>query len=150
MSVLTWGKPKIEICAFVAGVMPVSPVWTALPASKQDSTKLSTAKGSKTEMKEEGGGLIDVRFDKNGYTLETEILLQKGASKPISDVDGVVAENYAVRLTPEDDTLQGFIIDKASVQVEETWNAKDGTVLKYSFEALKPATGNLLKPYTKA
>lgn len=149
MATLSWGKPKIEICAYVAGVMPASPTWTVMPLSRQDSTKLTTVKGTKTEMKGEGGELIDVRFDINSYTLETEIPFQKGATRPITDTDGKVAVNYAVRLTPEDDTLEGFIIDKASVQVEETFNAKDGKMLKYTFEALKPATGNLLKPYTK-
>jgi len=149
MATLSWGKPLLEVCAYVAGVMPASPVWTALPLSKQDSTKLTTAKGAKTEMKGEGGELIDVHFERNSYMLETEIPFQRGATKPIADTDGKVAVNYAIRLTPEDNTLQGFIIDKASVQVEETWSAKEGNLLKYSFDALVPATGNLLKPYTK-
>ncbi len=150
MATLSWGKPKVEICAFVAGVMPTTPVWTSITPIKQDTTKLTTSKGAKQEAKEEGGGLVDVRFDKNGYSLELEIFVKKGATKPISDADGVIAEHYAVRLTPEDVTLEGFILDKTSVQVEETFTSKEGKTLKYTFEGLVPATGDILKEYTQA
>jgi len=149
MATISWGKPKIEVCAFVSGALPVSPVWTPLTNIKQDSTKLTTSKGAKEEAKIEGGELLDVRFSKNGYSLECELYVAKGASKPITDVDGVVDVNYAVRVTPEDATQAGFIIDKASVQLEESFTAKDGKTWKYTFEALKPATGELLKEYTE-
>lgn len=150
MATLSWGKPKVEFCAYVSGAMPATPVWVSMPQIKQDTTKLTTSKGSKTEAKAEGGELVDVRFDKNAYTLELEVFLQSGASKPISDTDGIVTEHYAVRLTPEDVSLEGFIIDKTTVQVEETWTAKDGKTFKYTFEGLKPETGNIVKPYTQA
>lgn len=150
MATLSWGKPTVEICSFVAGVMPASPVWTPVGPIKENTAKLTTTKGSKKEAKEEGGGLVDVRFDKNGYTFELEIFVKKGATKPIVDADGVIAENCAVRLTPEDATLEGFILDKTSVQVEESFTAQDGKTLKYTFEGLIPATGDILKEYTKS
>ena len=68
---------------------------------------------------------------------------------PIEDEDGVVVDNYAVRLTPEDETLEGFIIEKSSVSVEKNWSSEDGETLKYTFEALKPATGKMCKTYKK-
>lgn len=150
MANLAWGNPKVEICAFVAGIMPVIPTWTVVNNIKEDSTKLATAKGAKDEAAIEGGDLIDVRFKKNNYTFEIEIYAAKSTSKPIADVDGVVAVNYAVRLTPEDVTLAGFIIPKTAVQVEDTFSSKDGKMWKYTFEALKPATGAKLQEYTQA
>lgn len=121
--------------------------WIALSPIKQDSTKLTTTKGAKTEAKEEGGGLVDVRFDKNGYTLEAELYVKKGWVRPIADSDGLIINNYMVRVTPEDSTNEGFVIDKASVQLEENFAAKDGKTIKYTFEALLPATGDMLKEY---
>ena len=150
MATISWGKPKVEVCAFVAGVLPASPVWTSLANIKQDSTKLTTSKGAKEEAKIEGGELLDIRHAKNSYSLELELYVAKGATKPISDTDGVVDVNYAVRVTPEDVTQAGFIIDKAAVQLEESFSAKDGKTWKYTFEALKPTTGAMLKEYTQA
>jgi len=148
--VLTWGKPTIEIAPYVNGALPATPTWTAIDTPKEDSAKLTTAKGTKKEAKIEGGELKDLKYAKNAYTFEFELQKGRGEDKPIEDEDGVVSNNYAVRLTPEDDTLEGFIIEKATVTVEDNWSGADGTTWKYTFEALKPATGNMLKPYTKA
>jgi len=150
MATLSWGKPKIEICAYVADAMPASPVWTVVDTPVEDTTKLTPTKGTKSEAKQEGGGVVDAKYAKNSYAFEFELYAKKGKTKPIVDNDGVVVEHYAVRLTPEDETLEGFILDKVSVQVEDTYTPKDGKKWKYTCDALEPATGNILKPYTKA
>ena len=148
--ILTWGKPKLEIVALVNGAIPSNPVWTEITTPKEDSTKLATTKGTKKEAKLEGGAIKDKKYSKSSYALEFVISLGKNEEKPIEDADGVIVDNYAIRLTPEDDTLSGYIIEKASVSVEETWSSADGSELKYTFDALQPAAGNQLKPYTKA
>jgi len=51
------------------------------------------------------------------------------------------------RLTPEDPTMEGFVLDRTSVQLEEIFTAKDGKTIKYTFEGLVPATGDILKEY---
>ena len=147
MSTLSWGKPKIEIAPITAGVIGT---YVEVINIKEDSTKLTTAKGAKTEAPIEGGDVIDIRYKKNNYSLEIEIWATKGASKPIEDADGIVASNYAVRLTPEDVTQEGFVIPKASVQVEDMFTSKDGKTWKYTFDALKPATGDKVQAYTQA
>jgi len=124
--------------------------WIPCTPIKQDSTKLTTTKGTKTPATEEGGGLVDVRYDKNGYSLECELFVKRGWTRPIVDSDGVVIQNYMARLTPEDVTLEGFVMDKVSVQLEENFTAKDGKTIKYTFEGLVPATGDILKEYTAA
>lgn len=149
MAVLSWGKPLLEIAPYVNGALPATPTWAALPESKENSTKLTTSKGAKKEAKAEGGETIDIRYSKNGYMFETEIFVKKGDDKPIEDVDGVIVDNYAFRLTPEDDTLEGYLLEKAVVHVEEIWSSDEGKIWKYSFDGLKPASGAILKPYTK-
>lgn len=148
MSVISWGKPKIEVAPFVEGVLPAEPTWAELPTSKEGSSQLSTTKGNKQEAKGEGGEFVDVRYSANGYSFSTEVFVKVGATRSIQDVDGVVATNYSIRLTPEDPTAEGFVFDKASVSVEESWTSADGKLLKYTFDALKPTTGQMCKPFT--
>lgn len=146
---VSWGKPTIEIVKYENGAMPESPVWKELPTPVENTTKLTTEKGDKKEAKIEGGEVIDVKVNKNKYTLELELYVTRNFTPPIPDVDGVIADNYAVRVTPEDPTLEGVLIDKAAVSVEKTWDSEIGGKLKYTFEALKPATGAMAKPYIK-
>lgn len=151
MAVLSWGKPKVEVAVSVDGAPGTSAAWKEFPAIKEDSAKLTTTKGTKKEATEEGGDVIDSRYGKNKYLFELEVFVKKGDdTKIIEDEDGIVVDNYAVRVTPEDDECEGFIIENSTVSVEESWSSADGKMLKYSFEAKKPKTGKTLKPYTKA
>jgi len=145
MANISWGKPLVEVAPITGGTPGA---FVALPTPVQDSTQLSVEKGNKLEAPLEGGELADVRYDKNKYTLVLELYRTKGLTKPIVDDDGIINTEYAVRLTPEDPTVEGFIIDRTSVSIEDTWDAKIGYKWKYTFEALKPAIGTLLKPYT--
>lgn len=147
MAVITWGKPEVEIGITADG--STATTFTELPEIKEDTALLTTEKGAKQEAIAEGGELVDVRYKKNKYTFTCDIFLKKGDTKPIVDADGVVSEKYSVRLTPEDDTLQGWVMDNTSVSVEESWSSAEGTLWKYTFEGIKPNTGNMLKPYTK-
>lgn len=149
MSVLAWGKPKIEVAPFVNGALPATPTWSELPTVKENTAKLTTSKGSKQPAVGEGGEVIDIRYSKNSYSFECEVFVKKGDTRPIEDSDGLVENNYAVRLTPEDEDAEGFLFDKSIVTVEESWSSADGKLLKYTFDALKPATGKMCKPYVK-
>lgn len=149
MAVLSWGKPKVEFTKSVDGAPAPSATWTEMPAIKEDTAKLTTTKGTKKEATEEGGDLIDVRYGKNKYLFEVEVFVKKGDTRPIEDEDGVIPDEYAVRLTPEDEQCEGFLIDRNNASVEESWSSADGKMLKYSFDAKKPKTGKTLKPYTK-
>lgn len=152
MSVLSWGKPKVEFTKSVNGEVPKepTPTWTAFPEIKEDTAKLTTTEGTKKEATEEGGDLVDTRKGKNKYSFELEIFVKKGDEKPIEDEDGVIVDNYAVRLTPEDEECEGFLIENATVSVTESWSSADGKLWKYTFDAKKPKTGKTLKPYTKS
>ena len=146
MSVLSWGKPTIEVALLGADGTPGE--WTEIDTPKQDTSQLTTEAGTKTEATEEGGGTVDVRYDKSKYTFVCQLFAKKGGSKPIEDNDGVVLDNYAVRLTPEDPTNVGFVMDKTNVSLVDTWSAADGKLWQYTFEGLVPSEGKILKPYT--
>jgi hypothetical protein len=144
MAKISWGKPTLEIAPLNNGV---AGAFTPFPTPVEGSTKLTTEKGTKLEAPLEGGELADIRYNKSKYTAELELYKTAGKSKPIPDADGVIETEYALRLTPEDPANEGWIIDRASVSVEDTWDSKTGHKWKYTFEALKPATGAILKPY---
>lgn len=148
MALLTWGKPKIEIVKIGADGSAPEEEWKETDNPVENTTKLNTEQGDKKEAKAEGGEIVDVRVGKSKYTLEFELYAAKGKTKPIEDEDGVVLDNYAVRLTPEDASLPGFIIDNASVSVIDTFDTENGTKWKYTFNALKPKAGKILKSYT--
>lgn len=148
MAQLSWGKPTIEFGKCGAdGAAPTT--WTKLAYDPvENSTKLTPTKGEKKEAKVEGGENEAVKYGKNTYVFEFEVRAAKGRTKPIDDSDGVVEGEYAVRLTPEDSTVEGILIDKATVSVEETFDTAEGKKWKYTFDVLKPKTGNQVKPYT--
>lgn len=149
MSVLSWGKPKIETTPVTNGAPEVSAKWNELPTPKEDSTQLNTTKGAEKTATEEGGDVVDVRYAKNTYELVMEIFVKKGETRPFEDEDGLITGEHAVRVTPEDETCEGILIERSKVTVEETYTAADGKMLKYTFKALKPKQGKTLKPYVK-
>lgn len=153
MSKITWGKPKI----FITKLGPAethpsnSAVWTDISNSykvKEGSTQLSTTAGDKTEAKEEGGAVVDTKHGKATYSLSFDIY-HYGADfeKPIPDNDGVILDNYAIRIVPEDSTLPGFIFENASVSSSDNFTAADGTTTTYTFDALVPTTGTMMKKF---
>lgn len=152
MSKLSWGKPLVEFTKSVNGAPSTEPaaVWTAFSEIKEGTAQLTVEEGEKVQATEEGGEVIDTRVKKNKYIFELQLFAKKGDEKPIEDADGIISENYAVRLTPEDNACEGFLIENATVTLQETWNAADGKLWLYRFSAIKPQSGNTLKPYTKA
>lgn len=147
MAVLSWGGPIVEFFKLVAGKITAGAVWSKMPEIKQGTAQLTTEAGEKTEAIDEFGNVVDTRTAKSKYTFECQIFVKKGDTRPIEDKDGVIVDNYAVRITPEDPETEGFIMENTSVSVEETWSSADGKLLKYTFAGLKPETGNILKPY---
>lgn len=142
---LKWGKMKVEIALITAGVIGA---WEDVFTPVQGTFALNTEDGNKLEAFIEGGERIAVRKDKNKYAFEFETYLTDGIDKPIPDIDGLIMDEYAIRVTPENDELEGFLMERAAVSVSETFTSEQGHRAKYTFEALKPNTGAMLKPYT--
>lgn len=143
MAVIGWGQPKIYISPLDTQGNPTK--WTLVPTPAEGTTELATEKGDKQEAKLEGGANEDVRYSKNTYSLSFTLRMSKGRSKLIEDEDGIISANYAVALIPEDEEVNGIMIDKAQVSVEDTWSAEEGGQWTYTFDALQPAKGTQVK-----
>lgn len=146
MAVLSWGKPRIQKCASVAGVPDGN--WVDLDTPKQDTTKLTTTAGQEVTANEEGGDVVDVRSGKNTYSLEFDQFVKKGVARDFDDEDGLVAGEFAIRLIPEDEATEGLLIERATIRVEENYSATEGKIRHVVVKAIKPAAGKTLKPYT--
>lgn len=149
MSVLNWGGPsKFEKTESTSGAPATGATWTDIDTPKDGTIKLTTTAGAETVALEEGGGVVDVRYARNTYQLEFDLYLKKGVVMPFTNEDGVVAGEWAFRLTPEDPTTDGFLIERSVVRVEESYSTADGTIYHVVARALKPKTGATVKKYT--
>lgn len=149
MSVLSWGKPQIETTPSTNGAPASSAMWTKIDTPKKDTTKLTPTAGEESEALEEGGEPVDSRTGKNKYTFEFDLFVKKGGTRPWEDNDGVISGEHAFRLTPEDDACEGILIDRCTLRLEDSYSTAEGILLHYVAKVLKPATGKMVKPYTK-
>lgn len=150
MASISWGKPTaFETAPSDNGAPAASATWTSIETPKENSLKINVTAGSETTATEEGGGLVDIRFNANTYTLEFDEFVKKGKQPTFQDVDGVVAGEHAFRFLPEDDTCEGRLIERATVRVEETFTTADGIIRHHVARCLKPKTGNTVKVYKK-
>lgn len=145
MAIIPWGRPKIEFAKSVNGVP--SGAWTQIDTPKEDTTELTTTQGDRQEATEEGGAVVDVRYGANSYQLVFTLFAKKGKTKPIPDSNGVIEGNYAWRITPEDPACEGLLIENSTVSVQDAYTPADGKTWIYTVEVLKPASGDMLKPY---
>lgn len=151
MSVLSWGKCTIEHAVSENGAPKSdSGSWTAIDTPKEDTTKLTATAGTEKTANEEGGETVDAMFTANSYQFEFDIFVKKGGTRPFTDKDGPVEGEYAFRVTPQDETCEGFQIDRAILRVEDSYATADGILLHHVAKVLKPASGKMVKPYTKS
>jgi len=142
---LSWGKPIIEVAKIASGVIGT---YQAVPTPVEDSSKLTPTAGGKQDAPVEGGDLEDVKYGKNQYAFEFEVRKAKDRDMPIAHNDGVILDEYAFRLTPEDPSVPGFQFPRGRFHVEDSWDAKNGEKWKYILDALIPYDGgNKLRPY---
>lgn len=132
--ILPVGKPTIYIakCDEDGNLEP----WVQIDTPKEGTTSMETAEGDKTEYIEEGGGLVDSYQKTAKYTLSFELFPKKNVTKPIEDRNGVILDNYAIKVIPEDHTCYAFILWRCSVSCVETYNVTDGLMWKYTFSGL--------------
>lgn len=145
MAIISWGKPKIEYAKSVNGV-PTGP-WTQIDTPKEDTTQLTTTQGTKKEATEEGGAVVDVRYGESSYQLVFTLFAKKGKVKPLPDSNGVIAGNYAWRITPEDPACEGVLIENSTVSMKIGFTPADGKTWIYTADVIQPASGDMVKPY---
>lgn len=146
--ILSWGKCKVETAVSTDGAP--ADAWTELDTPKKDTTKLTPTAGEEVTAQEEGGEIVDARYGKTTYTLEFDIFVKKGKTRPFEDTDGLISGEHAFRVTPVEDTeCEGIQIDRSVVRCEESYSTADGKLLHYVAKCLKPKSGKTVKPYTE-
>ena len=139
---VSWGQPKIEVKKL--GQEPEAS-WEVFATPVEGTTQLTTTQGDKIEAKIEGGENEAVKYKKNTYQLVFNMRQVPERTDPITDSEGVVEDEYSVRVTPENPEALGVLIDRSSVNVQKTYDAENGLVKVYTFDVLKPQTGDAVK-----
>ena len=137
---LSWGKCTIFTLSSASGSQ-----WKRLVTPVEDSTNLATSQGDKLEAKIEGGENEAVKYKKNTYQLTFSIRKAQGRAQPFANTDGVVKDEYSILLMPEDPTTDGFYIERASANVQDTFTTADGAIWQITMDALSPTKGNTVK-----
>lgn len=151
MSDLNWGKPTIQVKKYVGGVLdPSESDWITLPTPVQGTTVMDTTEGDTVQALEEGGGVVESYTNKSQFSFTLELFEKKNEQQPIPDNDGVVVDNYALRLIPEDPENHGYLLLKTTVSFRHTWNSTDGGRWIYTFTALVPDDGGKMVRRYKA
>lgn len=150
MGILKWGKPHIQIGKVGSdGSAPAT--WIDVDNPVQDTTQLTTNDGNTHEALGEGGELVDFKQEKNRYEFAFELFVKKGVPMPVEDVDGVVDGHYAMRLTLEDETIEGIQFSKSTIAAKDTYNTADGQRKPYVMRVINETDGTkTIKPYIKA
>ncbi len=150
MSTISWGKPsKFETTPSINGAPAEIAEWKSIETPKDGTLQINVTEGSEVTANEEGGGLVDIRFNANTYELSFTEFVKKGKQSVFEDEDGIVAGEHAFRFLPEDDECEGRQIDCAIVRVAETFTTADGILRAFKARGKKPAKGNTVKPYKK-
>lgn len=136
---ISWGKPKIEIKKIGTAK------WLEFPTPVENSTQITATRGDKLEAKIEGGANEAVKYKANTYALVFLVRQAPDRTDPIQDVDGIVQGEFEVRITPENPLALGATIDRAACNVQTNYTANEGMVKTYTFDVLKPASGNQVK-----
>lgn len=136
--IISWGKPTITVTAIAdTGGVTVG----TIPTPVEDSTELSTTKGDKEEALIEGGEAESVKYKASKYAFTFQIRQGRGRTMPIEGTDGVVPGEYKVTLVPEDSSAPGFTMQRGVCSYEDTYKSADGLIRTYTFDSLKPETG---------
>jgi hypothetical protein len=141
---LKWGKMRV----WAAPVTALgTDAWAEIFTPVKDSFALNVEAGNKLEAFIEGGERLAVRQDASKFAFEFQVYIAENLPKPIPDEDGLITAEYAVRVVPEDVSQAGFLMERAAVSVVESFTSEEGHRATYTFEALKPETGKMVKTY---
>lgn len=127
---MAWGKCTIN----VTGADTNNSSTTASVVPADGTTTLNVTEGDKTEAKEEGGGVVAVKYAKNTYELQ---FATREKLSGISSDDGVITGNWKIVLTPEEQNAPKLTISKAHMTLVESFSSADGWLFTYKCAALR-------------
>ena len=149
MAKVLFKSPKVEVTKLAAGetAPAAGATWTEVPSGgngiKQDSVAIATTAGTNSKV------FNDLGVPVASNTTAAQYAINLSTYEPIDgiiDTDGIVAEEYAIRVT-ERTTGDGYIMERAEVSVSINYTASDAATNAYVFNGLAPTSGNTLKPY---
>ena len=138
--IISWGKPQSITATPDTGTGATG--GGVLPTPVEGSSELSTEKGDKMEALIEGGEAEAVKYKASKYTFVCQVRFGKDRTMPIEGTDGVVPGEWSLALVPDETGAPGFTIHRCVCSYEDSWTAEDGGIRTYTFESLKPASGN--------
>ena len=130
-----WGKPAV----YYRKLTDTS--WKKVPDIVESSYQLTPTKGDKKTANVEGGEAEAVRHNANSYELAYALRLAAEREMHIEHTNGIVQDEYAICVVPENANVPGPYIDRSEVSVEDPMNADEGSNWVYTHSCLKPASG---------
>lgn len=138
-----WGKPNI----FYRKVS--DSFWKKVPDVVEDSYQLTPTKGDKKTANVEGGEAEAVKHKANSYEAAYALRLAAEREMHIDHTNGLVDDEYALCVIPEDANVPGPYIERSEVSVEDPMNAGDGSNWTYTHSCLKPVSGGKMVKWGK-
>ena len=139
MKTIGWGKPGIYIRK------TTEQYFTKVPNPAENTTQLETTKGDRMEAKDEGGELAAVKHKKSTYVLRYGIRDAAETQQPIAHVDGIVEDEYAVVVVPENAKAPGIYIEFSEVSVDDSFASEEGGIITYEHAVLAATSGKSVK-----
>ena len=168
MAVVSWGAPTLQFVPVTAGgSAPSSSKWTnaitgfiEIPGDEllENSSQLNTTAGEKKELRNEKGVVVDSKQMPASYQFTSSIIKKKSAAAyptTFSAVNGVVTQNYAMRLIAEDPMTPGFEMRMTAITFSKSWSADQGALDVITVDGVEPnftgdADKEICKDYTQS
>lgn len=151
MASVSWGAPKLEMFKLTAGQViddtlakgdwASKPNYVAIEGSRllEGSSTLETTAGEEKTLKNAFGLDVDSKVKPSSYSFSTSVIRQKtDTTDVVESNNGIVAGEWAFRLTPEDPETLGFIFRKASISVSKGWSEDNGITENLTIKGVEP------------
>lgn len=140
MLTLSWGNPG----QYVKNLTQNGD-WIKLPDAAEGTVQTTPTKGDKVEANTEAGIPEALRYKKSKYAHAYGIREAAEREMPFEDEDGVITDEYALIVIPENPNAKGMYMERSAVSAEDPYNASDGVIYTYTHDALAPASGKQVK-----
>ena len=134
-----WGKPTIYYRK------TTETNFKKAPDIAEGTTQVNSSIGDKLEAKVEGGEVEAVKYKAGTSELVYGYRVAAETTRHIPHVNGIVADEYAIVVVPENESAPGLYIEASSVTVEDSFSADDGFFVTYSHASIAGTSGSALK-----
>ena len=145
--IMAWSECDISIAKSLEdGTFPTTAL-TSVGTIKDKSSTLQPSDGDKLEMKKSGGKVVASEQLEGGYMLKTRVIEPTDdflTTLGLGSVSGdefrvqthIVADNYAVKVTPKKVGAVGIKAPVTSISYKPGWSEEDGNYVDLEFDIL--------------